>query len=170
MRIARARREYDDAALFQMAYSATAYVGLGYRLDGYRALCPGGDVEVPFEGVLQGQRVNDGREHSRVVGRGPVHPLRFRLSPPPDVPPSDHYPHLQPQLQGAGYLAGHVGDCFGVQAVASLPLERLPAQLQEHASIAGAVYLAHYSPRENLANRRTRTFSPSVPTDSLTRS
>ena len=71
-RIAGAGREDHAAALLEVAHRAPADVVLADFLDADRRhdACVAAEG---FEGVLQRERVHDGREHAHVVGRDAVH-------------------------------------------------------------------------------------------------
>ena len=49
---------------------------------------------LPFQCVLEGQRVYDGGEHTGVVGGGAVHTMGGGFGSAPDVSPADDYGHL----------------------------------------------------------------------------
>src|SRR3984893_16298793 len=65
-RIACACREDDDASLLQVAHSATRDERLGDLLHGDCTLHAAFHVEV-FDGVAQGERVDDGGQHPHVI-------------------------------------------------------------------------------------------------------
>src|SRR3990172_10266883 len=104
--------EDDHATLLQVADGAAADVGLGDGGDGDRAL--GADREsVPLQRVLQGEGVDDGGQHARVVGGGAVHAGGGGGDAAEDVSraddDSDFDPHALDRLQLPGDGIDHRG-------------------------------------------------------------
>ncbi len=87
-RVAGAGREDDDPALLEVADRAAADVRLGDLGDRDGRLHARLRAE-PLERVLERERVEDGREHPRVVGGRTVHALGRRGHAAVDVPAAD---------------------------------------------------------------------------------
>ena len=89
VRVAGPGREDHDPALLEMPHRAAPDVRLGDRVHRDRRLHAAGDAD-SLERVLERQRVDDGRQHPHVVGRGAVHPGRLVGLAAPDVSAADH--------------------------------------------------------------------------------
>lgn len=86
--VARPGREDHDPPLLEVPDRPAPNVGLGHlgHLDGG---LNAGRSPTLLERVLQGQRVHHGGQHTHVVGRGAVHPLRRPLEAAEDIPTTD---------------------------------------------------------------------------------
>src|ERR1019366_2237286 len=91
-RVARARGEDDDPALFQVADGAAADVGLGDLVDGDGRLHAAVDVQF-LDRVLQRDGINHGGEHAHVVGGHAVHVDGLLGHAAKEVPASHHDAH-----------------------------------------------------------------------------
>src|SRR3990170_3542338 len=130
--VAGARGEDDHATLLQVADGAAADVGLGDGGDGDRAL--GADREsVPLQRVLQGEGVDDGGQHARVVGGGAVHAGGGGGDAAEDVPRADDDGDLDPHALDCLQLPGDGIEHGGVDAVGEVAHEGFAAELQENA-------------------------------------
>ena len=124
----------DYPAFFEVAHCAAADVGFGDGLDLQGALGAGDDAAF-FQGVLQGQGVDDGGQHTGVVGGGPVHTAEFGLFAAPDVAAADDYSQLQAHLTGFVNLAGQVVDGVRVDAGRGGAFEGFAAEFQQDALV-----------------------------------
>ena len=96
-RVARAGGEDHDALLLEVADRAAPDVRLGDLGDRDRRLHARVHAE-PLERVLERQRVQERREHARVVGRRAVHPLGRGRHAAVDVARADDDRELRPGL------------------------------------------------------------------------
>ncbi len=152
--VAGAGGEEDDAALLEVADGAQRDERLGDLGHGDRGLDPG-RLPDGFEGVLEGEGVDDRREHAHVVGAGPVHPSGRAAHAPPDVAAADDDRELDAELAArVGNLLGDALDNRGVDAVAGRGVgERLTRELQHRSAVAA---LGHDAPSW-VADRRAGT-------------
>jgi len=94
-RVARTAGENDHPPLLEMANGPAPDVGLGDFADGDGGEDPGVDSEL-LQAVLEGEAIEHGGEHPRVVRGGPIHSLGGRLHPPVDVSRAQHERGLHP--------------------------------------------------------------------------
>jgi hypothetical protein len=106
--------------------------GNGAHLD--RGRHPRDDVDV-LEGVLQRERVDDGREHTHVVGGGAVHAARARRKAAEQVAAADDDAGLHAQLLDSANLLGDVGGDGGIDPERLLAHEGFARELQQDATI-----------------------------------
>ena len=139
VRVAHARREDHDAALFQVANGATADVGLAHLGHVDRRQHPGGTADA-LEGVLQGEGVYHRAEHAHDVRGGTVHALAGTGGAPPDVAPADDDGDLDVELVAGGAdLIGEAAHSRGVDGlVRQRARERLAGELENHPVPRGA--------------------------------
>src|SRR4029077_656813 len=88
-----------------------------------------------LERVLEGQRIDDRREHPHVVARRAVD-VRAARQAPEDVAASDHERELATERVHVLQFAREGYEDAGIDAVAAGTGERLPADLEEDAAIA----------------------------------
>src|SRR5690606_14124570 len=129
--VARAGRENDDLALFQVAQRLGTDVGLDHLVDVERRLHARVDVLV-LEGVLQGQGIHDGGHHAHVVGGGAVHALRAGSDAPENVAATDDDGQLYAQRDHFGDLVGHAHDGAAVDAEGILAHQRLAGKFEKN--------------------------------------
>src|SRR5262249_41062369 len=91
-----------------------------------------------LEGILQGQRVDDGREHPHVVGGGPVHAAGARRDAAEDVAAADDNGHLDAQLDDLPHLGRDAVEHRRVDPVALAPGQRLTREFQDDTAVGGA--------------------------------
>src|SRR5262249_41955560 len=119
-----------------------------------------------LEGILQGQRVHDGRQHAHVVGGGALHAARARGDPTEDVAAADDDRDLHAEFCDLADLRGDPLEHEWIDPVALASGERLPRKLQDDAAVgrsAGAGSRRHDyppSPTWNRAKRLTTIRSP----------
>ena len=124
----------DDPALLQVADGAAADEGFGDGLDHDGALGAGDHVGA-LEGVLKGDDVDDGGEHTGVVGGGAVHAPGGAILAAPDVSAADDDGELYAGLPGGLDLGGDVSDGSSVYAVADGAAEGFTTELQDDALV-----------------------------------
>jgi hypothetical protein len=78
------------------------------------------------------QAVEQGREHPRVIGGRPVHPLGRHLHPAVDVPGAEHDRRLDPELVDILDLTRDRLDAHSVDPVLLAPEQRLARELQQY--------------------------------------
>ena len=132
--IAGAGAEDDDAALFEVPNGAPADERLGNgphfdRRDDAR------DDVLLFERVLQGQGVDDRRQHAHVVGGRPVHAARARRDATKDVAAADDDGGLDTHALDFGDVLGDLGGDGRIDAVVLRAHERFAGEFQEDAFV-----------------------------------
>ena len=160
--------------LLEVADGAPADVRLGDLVHRDRGHDPGRDTR-PLERVLERQAVHDRREHADVVAGRPVHATRRRGQAAEDVAAADDDPDLDAEAVDLGDLAGDERADRRVDAVLTVPEQRLAGQLEQDPPVAqrrdGGGGLGHSSsPSAKRVKRRTRMFSPIVAIFSVIRS
>src|SRR5207244_4717391 len=164
-RVAGARREDHDPPLLQVPDGAAADVGLRHRAHLDRGEDPGLEADL-LEPVLEGERVDDGGQHTHVVGGRAIHPARARGDPPEDVAAADDDGGLDPELGHAADLPGDPPQNFRIDSVAQRAGQRLARKLQNDAAVRrarrarGRRHAYALSPTWKRANRLTTTRSP----------
>jgi hypothetical protein len=136
-RVARPCGEDHDPTLLEMPDGAPPDV----RLRDLRDLERREDARVgaePLQRVLQRERVQDGREHPRVVGGRAVHPLRRRRDAAVDVAAADDDRKLQPFRLDVDDLARDPVDRARVGAEVVAAHQRLAGELEEDAPEGGS--------------------------------
>src|ERR687892_585343 len=118
------------SAPISSARSAAADVRLRDLRHGDRRLDPRVHAGA-LERVLERERVQEGRQHSRVVGRRPIHPLGGRRHAAIDVPGPDDDRELGSGLVDGVYLAGDRLDGPGIDPVFPPAEKRLPGELEQ---------------------------------------
>ena len=108
-------------------------VRLGDLRHGDRRLHAGVDTKA-LERVLERERVEQRREHPRIVGGRAVHPLGGCRHPAIDVPGTHDYGELRPRLLDGHDLLGDRADGLRVDPVLALAEERLAGELQQRAA------------------------------------
>ena len=133
-RIAGAGGEDHHAAFFQMSDRAPADVGLGHRahLDRrqHARLTAG-----LLERVLEGQRVDDGGQHTHVVSGGSLHAARAGGHAAENVAAPDDDRQLDAQRGDLAYLVADPREHGRVEPVALAPGQSLPRELQDYAAV-----------------------------------
>ena len=131
-RVAGAGGEDDDTALLQVPDGAAADVRLRDLGDRDRREHSRLGVAA-LERVLDGERVEDAREHSRVVGGRPVHARGGTLHAADDVPAADDDRQLDACPVNLGELVRERVDLLLVDAEVLAPGQRLAGQLEQDA-------------------------------------
>jgi hypothetical protein len=139
-RVPRAARENDHALLLEMPDRAPAQVRLRDLARRDRRENARVDPEL-LERVLDGEAVQQGGEHPRVVGSGSVHPLSGHLHPAVDVPRAEDDGGLDSELVNPDDLARDRLDPRAVDAVLLIAEQRLARQLEEDALECGGALL-----------------------------
>src|SRR3970282_176021 len=119
-----------------------------------------------LQDVLERQGIDHGGQHAHVVGGHAVHPLLAGHRAAHDVPAPDHQADAGAQLVYRLDLIAQAIDHPEVDPEAALPSHGLPRQLDERAAVLEAGHQA--SPSWKRTNRRTTTFSPTLPDTALT--
>src|SRR5690606_24328762 len=175
VRAPRTTRKDDDPPPLEVAQRTAPNVRLGELLHPDRRHHARLDT-LPLEQVLQRERIDDRGQHPHVIGADPIHPLLAGLGPTDDVPAPDHQRERDAHLMnGLDLLRQPVDDRWG-DPEPLLSGQRLPAQLQENASVPKLVPFiqstlsahasapvrapASHSPSAYLTKRRTTMFSP----------
>jgi hypothetical protein len=105
-------------------------VGLGYLLHVYSGLSPC-NYSLSFQGVLEGQGVNDGGQHSCVISGGAVHVISFGcLSASPEVAASNYNGNGDSQFGDPFDLPGDTGGNCRVDAEGRTAAKSLTAELE----------------------------------------
>ena len=129
-RVPRARGEDHHTPLFEMADGTAPDVRLGDF--GHRDRGEHSRVDAcPLERVLQGQRVQERREHARVIRRRPVHAVRRGGHAAVDISSSDDDGELSPGRVHGGDLRADRANRLRVDPVLALAEERLARQLEQ---------------------------------------
>src|SRR3989304_2341120 len=130
--VAGAGGEDNHAALLQVADGAAANEGLGQlpHLDGGQH--PGRHLK-PFQGVLQGQGVDDGGQHAHLVGGHALEAASAGGASAEDVAAADNHADADAELVNFLDFPGDVGDGFIINAEVLLAHEGFTAQLQQDA-------------------------------------
>jgi hypothetical protein len=136
-RVARAGREDDDASLLEVPDRPAADIRLGDLRCGQCGEHPRVRATA-LERVLERERVQERREHARVVGGRTVHALRGRLEAAVDVPGAHDDRELEPLLLHVDDLTRECGDAVRVEPVLLLAHEGLAGELQQHPAKGGA--------------------------------
>src|SRR5699024_6001196 len=122
---AQACPEDHDTAFLLVANGAARNVGLGDLAHVNRGLHTGGHAH-PFEQVLQAQTVDDGYEHTHVVGATTFDTTLGELHPTEHVAATDHDRDLNTLGHGLRERLGHVLDDLGFDPQSTAARERLP--------------------------------------------
>ena len=93
------------------------------------------DDAVLFEGVLERERVDHGREHAHVVGGRAVHPARARGDAPEDVAAADHHRRLCAHRLDFADLVRDLRGHGRIDPVALVAHERFAGQLEKDAFV-----------------------------------
>ena len=88
-----------------------------------------------FEGALQGQAVNDGRQHPHIIGHGPVRAPITGLQSPEDIAAPDDDPQLHAQRDDLFNFTGDVTHHLRINAEDALPHQGFTAEFQEDSTI-----------------------------------
>ena len=124
-RVARAAGEDDDSALLEVAGRPTPDVRLSDLFHPDGGLHPGRLASL-VECVLEGQRIDGGRQHAHVVGLGTVHARAGTRHAPPDVAAADDDRDVDLELAtDFDNLLGDLADDLAVDAVPVGAGERL---------------------------------------------
>ncbi len=129
-RVAGACGEDHDPPLLEVADRAAPDVRLGDLGHGDRGLDPRLRAE-PLERVLERQRVQERREHARVVGGRPVHPLGRGAHAAVEVPAADDDGDLRARRLDGKHLARDRRDGARVDAVLAVAHQALARELEE---------------------------------------
>ena len=119
-----------------MALGATADIGFAHRLHGDGGKNAGGYARL-FQGILQGQGVNDGGQHAHVIGRGPFHAIGGARDSPENVPAPHHQGNLDAELVDGGDFSGDAVDGVRIDAVFILAHEGFAGQFQQDTAVSG---------------------------------
>ena len=170
-------REDDDAALLEVPDRPAPDIRLRYlaHVERRRDASVGA---VPLERLLDGERVEDGRQHPHVVAGRAVESAPAGGHAPEDVAAADHDPDVHTELVDGADLGRDRADDIEVDPILALAEQRLPAQLEEDSAVlrtlAGAVRgggdWSQASLTSKRAKRRTTMFSWSREMVSLTTS
>jgi hypothetical protein len=134
-RIARASGKNDDIAFVEVAHGAATNVGLrdlAYFERGHDA-CR--DV-VFFQGILERQRIDDGREHAHVVALRAIHPGACTFESSEDVAASDDDADLNSPTVKFRNFRSDALQCFEVNAEVAFGAQSLAADLQKDAPVS----------------------------------
>src|SRR5581483_5336952 len=130
IRVAGAATEDDDPALFEMADGAAADENFGDLSHGDGALDAGGDADF-FEGILEGEGVDDGGKHAHVIAGGAFDAAFAAGLAAEDVAAADDHDDFDAHFADFGDLLGHVVDGLGTDAVAVLAAQGFTAEFEE---------------------------------------
>ena len=108
-----------------MPHRAPPNIGFRDLLHLNRRLHARGDADA-FERILQGERVDDGREHAHVIGVRAVHAGRFVRFPAPDVAATDDDRDRNAEPRDFGDLLGHPSRRDVTSTEASSPANASP--------------------------------------------
>ena len=139
VRVARAAGEDDDAPKFKVAQRLAQDERLGDADHVQRRLHAGGDALL-LDGVLHGERIDDGGEHPHVIRRGAVHV--GALPPPPEIAAAQHDADLHAHVVHADELVDDPLDDRLVQAEAVIAGERLAGELEDDPLVNGSRFHA----------------------------
>ena len=119
-----------------MTHRAAANVRFGNLMHADGGLDPGRLTHV-FQCVLESERVDDGAEHSHVIGRDPIHTPFARGIPADDVAAADHDCELGVvRILHPHDVVGDVVDDVRVDAEGRLTGKAFAAQLEQHPFVA----------------------------------
>ena len=131
VRIPRAAREEDDAALLHVPHGAAANVRLRDFFHADRGHHARLDALV-LKKILDGQRIDDRTQHAHVVGLDTIHASALRRDrAADDVPSTDHDPQRHTHLDQRPDLVRQLIDDDGLNAEPSLAGECLAGKLEE---------------------------------------
>ena len=128
-----------------MADGAASNERLGDLGHGDGALHAGGDAEF-FQGVLQGQGVDDRGQHAHVIAGGAFDALAAAGDAAKDIAAADHDHHLHAHLADFGDLPGHVQEEGRADADAMLPAQGLAAEFKKDPPVLGLLDFFHQRP------------------------
>ena len=94
-----------------------------------------------LEGVLQGKRVHDRREHADIVGLGAVHALGRTRQTAEDVAAADDDSELNAVMHDVGDLLRQIVDDLGIDPIAQIARESFSGKLEQHAIVF--IFLRH---------------------------
>ena len=138
MQVAGAAAEHDDASLLEVADGAAANerLGDGAHLDGGHHA---GHHTRLLEGVMEGERIDDRREHPHVIGGGAVHrTARAGRHAAKDIPTAqDRDGGLDAHGLNLGDISGDLRGYGRVDTVVLLAHQRFAGQFQENALVRG---------------------------------
>jgi hypothetical protein len=137
VRVTGAGDEDDDAAFFKVAHGAAEDEGLGDLVHRDGALDAGGYPEF-FEGVHDGEAVDDGGEHAHVVAGGAIDAALLALEAAEDIAAADDNANLDAEIVDIFNLTAHALKYGGVDGVGPFAAEHFAAQLQDDTFIANA--------------------------------
>ena len=119
--------------LFEVTERLAQDVGLGDLGDGESGLHS--DLRaLALDAILQCERVDDGGEHSHVIGGGAVH-LAVRLSASPEVASAYHHAHLSAHILDLDDLFGHFGELCMVDAAPVRAGESFAGQFDDYSFV-----------------------------------
>jgi hypothetical protein len=85
--------------------------------------------------ILQRERINDGREHSHVIGRDPVHTGLGETGAAKNVSATDDHADFDTHRTKLRYLASDALNYLRVDSVGLIAEQGFPAQFKHHTSI-----------------------------------
>jgi len=130
-------REDHDAPLLEVPDRASPDVRLGHRAHLDRGEHARLQARL-LERILEGEGVDDRREHAHVVGRRPVHAVGARRHAPEDVAAADHDGNLDAQRRHLTQLPRDPFEHQRIDPVALAPGERLARDLQDDTAVRRA--------------------------------
>ena len=133
-RIARAAAKDHNTVFFHVPYRTVADIGLRELFHGYSGLNAHRHIQ-RFQCIGQGQRVDNGSQHTHVVCTSPVHFTAGAATP--KVAAADNDAHLYSQCLDCGfYIFADLQHHIIIDAIPLLPGKSFYAQLQNHTLIA----------------------------------
>lgn len=151
--------EDDDAALFHVSEGATSDEGLGDGSD-FEGGHDAGMRALGFEGLAEGERIDDGAEHAHVVGGGPLDVPGFgEAGASDDVPAPNDDRDLGAVVGGVVDFAGNEAEFVGVDPEGAGLAKCLAGEFQENSPglegfvrCFGVLWVVHGSVRVGRCN------------------